>query len=82
MSQSTVDSRTVRRVGMAACVVAGPALVGLVRATYPPFAASNDASTIAAGGVARAIVATPDRDWDFAPDHSEHPLPRLATAAN
>ena len=48
MSQSTVDSRVVRRVGTAACVVLGPALVGLVRATYPPFTATNDNATISA----------------------------------
>ena len=61
MSQSTLDTRTVRRVGIAACVVAGPALIGLVRATYPPFTASNDAQTISSfahhAGAARVELA-------------------------
>jgi hypothetical protein len=37
--------------------------------------------TIAAGAVARAIVATPDRDWELAPDHPQNRMPRLTTAA-
>jgi hypothetical protein len=42
------DIRGVRRMTAAACAVLGPALIGLVRATYPAFSASKASSTVSA----------------------------------
>ena len=75
--------RTAGRGGSAVAFIAAPVVhfLAVVASTRALDIVAFIILTIAAGAAARAIVATPDRDWVVAPDHPEDALPRLTTAA-